>query len=374
MKTPRRWTAIPLAAAAALALSASAALAQGAAQGNFLEALAGPDGNVSFVANRTPDGKAGAVRMKTKEDGAFERMEAEGALELKTPQFALLCRNLVFDGAANRLEAWGDVRIDQQGLRATCGRMVYDVATKEILLSETPRVEQDSEGSKLVFEGMDRFRIVTREDGSNEVQIDGGAEQIRIEFNQTGSGGSATGGAAGLGAMGDTVRIAVSPRGDTPGKVLTTVRQSQLHTFNALGSVRVQTDTFDLRSDQLAFDNSRQRLEALSNVFLKQEDIDADCSRMEYALDTDVITLTGNPVVRKSSPEGRTLIRQLERFVIRRNPNGTVTTDMAAPPGLSPDINFQQPADGPVRNGDAPTTAPLEIRLDDPSAVDAIPG
>jgi lipopolysaccharide export system protein LptA len=374
--TSIRQTARILAAAAFLCtLCVGATFAQSADKkgGGLFDSLAGPNGgSVRFQTAKGPDGEPAVVRAKTAESGEFAGLEAKGQLTLTTPQFKLECENLTFDGPTQKMNAWGNVKIDQEGVRASGGRLTYDSATREIRILENPDVTQSTEENTTHFTGMDEFVIVTKDDGSSEVRLTGDApiqmETISKEPSANAPAPTGDQAAGGMGALGKNVKILVSPLGNVRPTISTSITDSALDTFRAAGSVRVDTDDFSLRADKLEFEGKKQLMTATSNVFLKQGEIDSDCGRMQYDLSTDVITLTVNPVVRQGSPTGRTVIKQLDSFIIRRQSDGTVYTEMVGGPDGSPDIFYEQAAPPtPPRNG-KPNTDPIEIIIDDPAS------
>ena len=94
---------------------------------------------------------------------------------------------------------------------------------------------------------------------------------------------------------------------------------------------------------------------------------------MTYDLNTDIITLTVNPVVRQATPTGRTTISKIDSFIIRRQPDGSVFTEMLGGPDGSPDIFYEQAAEPAPDRGAKASNAAIEIVLDDPKAVRQIP-
>jgi len=375
MKSIRHTAAILAAAALVLCCGAGNALAQQDARkgGGLFDSLAGPNGgSVRFKTAQGPDGKPAVVHAKTAESGEFAGLEAKGQLSLTTPQFKLECENLTFDGPTQKMTAWGNVKIDQEGVRASGGRLTYDSATREIRILENPDVVQSTEENTTHFTGMDEFIIITNEDGSSEVRLTGDQpiqmETISKEPSDSAPPKSDANAPGGMAALGKNVKILVSPLGNVRPTISTSIADSALDTFRAAGSVRVETDDFSLRADKLEFEGKTQLMTARSNVFLKQGEIDSDCGRMEYNLNTDVITLTVNPVVRQASPSGRTIIQQLDSFIIRRQPDGTVYTEMVGGPDGSPDIFYEQAAPPTPPSSPKASTDPIEIILDDPAS------
>lgn len=369
-----------LAGAAILAACGVQAQDEAKKKNGIFDALAGPGGgDVRFVTAPAADGKPAVVRARTNDTGEFQGLEATGELVLTTPQFKLACENLTFDGTTEKMTAWGDVSIEQEGVRATGNRLTYDSATRRIVISENPHVTQSMDDNETTFSGMDEFTIITADDGRTEVLLTGRGQMQMDMKEKPGAGADAQGGApapssGGFNKLGKNVRIIVSPRGGmTAPSIAASIAESALDTFRAEGSVRVETDDFSLRSDRLEFGGKEQVLTASSNVFMKQDSIDADCGRMVYDLTTDVITLTVNPVVRQATPTGRTTISKIDSFIIRRQTDGSVFTEMLGGPDGSPDIFYQQAAEPTPARGDKPSTAAIEIVLDDPSAVRRIP-
>lgn len=378
--TSIRHTGRIFAAALLCAFAVGAASAQGDAKkgGGLFDSLAGPGGgSVRFKTAQGPDGKPAVVRAKTAESGEFAGLEAKGQLTLTTPQFKLECENLTFDGPTQKMTAWGNVKIEQEGVRASGGKLTYDSASREIRILDNPDVFQSTEENTTHFSGMDEFIITTNEDGSSEVRLTGDSpiqmETISKEPSANAPASTGTTEQGGMGALGKNVKILVSPLGSVRPSISTSIADSALDTFRASGSVKVETEDFSLRADKLEFEGKTQLMTATSNVFLKQGEIDSDCGRMQYDLSTDVITLTINPIVRQASPTGRTVIQQLDSFIIRRQPDGTVYTEMVGGPDGSPDIFYEQAAPPTPPAGAKPNTDPIEIIIDDPASSKQIP-
>ena len=135
----------------------------------------------------------------------------------------------------------------------------------------------------------------------------------------------------------------------------------------------LRTENFDLRSDQLEFRGEKQTLQADSNVYLKQADLDADCGKMVYDLKTDIMTLTMDPVVRQATPTGRTVARELESFLIHHKPDGTTFTEMVGGSKGQPRIDYEQMKPAKPASTDPITTGAIEIQLGDDKIIDRIP-
>lgn len=336
--------------------------------GGFLSALAGPGEKVRFSTDKGPDGKPAKVTTSISSNGDFEKMEAIGAITLESPRLNLKANKLVYNGPAQLIEAEGNVQVKQQMVEATANKLRYDLKTNEIVLSGSPVVTQKSENGETKFSGMDSFVLVTKENGETEARMEG-AREIEAELKQAPKDGEkkeVPKPGAGLNSLGNNVLITVAPRGRQAPSIYTNVKESNVDIFRAVGSVRVKTESFDLRADQLEYRGLANELEALYNVFLKQDQIDADCGRMVYDLAQNVMTLTVNPVVRQNSGNGRMIAQKMDSFMIREQADGSYTTEFGGTPQIEIDsaapasatAAATKPVATPAANG------PLEIDVD----------
>lgn len=367
----------------------------------FSSLTAGGTGRILFVVNPHPDGRRGTVKAGLSSKNEFERMEAEGSLVLETPEFRLEALNIVFDGAAKRVEARNNVRVNQEQISATADNVVYDVETRTLVMTGKPVVTQRSVTSSTVFQGMDEFRLVRKDNGEVDVQMTG-AEEITAEIIQAqptptpipppdspdsptatppAEGSDAAplpdanqlASAEGLAGLGRSVRIFVAPRGRQTPVINTSIAGQELNSFSARGSIRLVTDSFNLRADQLEYNGRRKALEALYNVFLKQDGISADCGRIVFDIATGVITLNVNPIVHQVSATGATVISEIDAFILKRRPDGTYATDMIGGTNGEPRIEHLAADKTPaaVRPRDVSPAESVEID-DDGTGLDKI--
>lgn len=339
-------------------------------KGGLFDALAGPGGYVRLTTNPHKDGPAGTVRARNSAEGEFLRFTASGRIDLDSTKLKLNADMLDFDGPGQMLTATGEVVVKQEGLEAYCEKLVYNLKDETIVMSGKPRVLQQAEGNRTEFSGMEQFRLITLPNGETEARMEGG-ERIDVKIRQDAPAAGVpaatpapkTGPPKGssMNALGNNVDISVAPRGNVSPGIVTSASESALQTFRATGSVKVKTEDLDLRCDQLELRGAENILEALHNVYFKQEGIDADCGKMLYDLNTDIITLLVNPVVRQASAKGLTVIRDMDSFIIERQADGSITTDIV---GGSSRIDIVSNDAAPTVAAPAGPTGPTEIDLD----------
>jgi len=81
---------------------------------------------------------------------------------------------------------------------------------------------------------------------------------------------------------------------------------------------------------------------------------------MLYDLNTDIITLLVNPVVRQASAKGLTVIRDMDSFIIERQPDGSITTDIVGGSSRIDIVSGDEQKPATASNG---PTGPVEIDL-----------
>ncbi|CAN5269699.1 hypothetical protein BH09SUM1_BH09SUM1_05040 [soil metagenome] len=358
---------ISIVAVVAAALVSAAGITP--AQQSFFDALAGPGESVSLQVGVQKDGSKGAVMTKNGPDGKVMQFETNGRTVLKSPKVNIEADHLNFLADKSILEADGDVLIDQTGIIAKSQKLTFDTVTQEIHLTGAPHVEQSSDNGKSVFQGMEEFIIIRHESGATEVQMRGGNEII-CEMTSPKPAGAATGAApadgakptpspaatpapsssgpqgmlpskpTGFAGLGENVKIVTRAREDKHPLVLaSTSKEGAFSSFRAEGSVVLESETMNLRADQLEYDAPKQVVDALYNVFIKQDQIDADCGRMHYELDKNRIELSVNPDIRENRPDGKLHLSQMDSYIITRGVDGSVSTQGI--PGPSGPIKYE---------------------------------
>lgn len=146
-----------------IALAASAPAQEGS---NLFQSLAGPGETVNL--------RAKTLDMKTAPDGSIERFSGTERVVLESPKLNLKANLLTYVEKEGILRATGSVSIDQPGVKASAETLVYDIANEEIVLTGSPRVEQDNGENRSVFEGMEEFRLKTLPSGETEIRMSGG--------------------------------------------------------------------------------------------------------------------------------------------------------------------------------------------------------
>ncbi len=366
----------------AAAAGASLAFGHGPAQASPFGELAGPGEKLTISAAKHEDGTPGHIRNLIGPDGGVGAFTAEGfPVHLHSPRIDLKALKLDYDGETGIIDAAGDVELAREGVYARSGEMLYNAETGEITFLDSPEVEQLEEGQYTRFWGMDRLYLTQNEDGSTEIRLVGG-EEIHCDFlpasqapeRLLASAGSRNPGEEGgngggqLGALGDELRITTraGSGGEEPTVLINTTAEGELKLFRAEGAVSLDGDDLRLRSDVLEFDGQRERLEALHDVYVMRDNIEADCGRLQYDLPTETITLTINPIVRLDQDTQYLVISNLDMYRIIRNPDGTTTTDAV---GDQPTYEIEEKTPPPDEPED---TSPVEIQIDSEEDIERI--
>lgn len=364
----RRLNGLFLGAALALGLTSAVSAQDENAKPGIFNQLAGPGGKVSFITKAHPDGSPASVKASTSPDGGFQRLEAKGRLTLESPQLYLECLQLVFNAAEETIHAQDQVRIRQEGIHSTSDAAIFQIQTGSAQLTGNPVVNYATEENQLHFEGMHTFQLDKDQDGGALMELRGPREiQIAIESKGDASGTSNPG--DGFAGLGRTVHIVAAPRGAVePDVTMSSPGEGQMGRFHATGSIRLKSETFDLRCDELTYDAAAEQVEALYNVYIKKQGIEADCGRMVYDLATGRITLTIDPDVRQQDPSGTLHIWNMDSFIIEQRPDGTIDTDIRGGPDDEPSMEFISAPEAPKEDSaaDSPPAGPAEIDIEDP--------
>lgn len=358
-------------------LLAAATFAQDEAAGgnSFFDALGASEGRIVLRAEKGPEGGEHYLRSVNNEQGELVRFVGKGRVILESPRLNLRANDLVYEASTGTLVATGDVEVDQKTVEATAERLEYDTATQTINLSGKPDVKQLTDTGSMHFAGMDNFTIVTLENGQTEVRMSGG-DAIVAEMNSNppapgsptptpGSGPQASNAGRagqGLGALGNNVHITTRTLKDkAPSVYVSTAADGTANIFRAEGSVVLVSETMNLRSDLLEYDAPKQSVEAVYNVYVKQNNIEADAGRMVYDLRKDEITLTVNPVVREQRENRILVISQMDSFIILRNADGTSSTQAVGGADGAPRFVWETVA---------PTPTPTQRGPQEPTEID----
>lgn len=343
-------------------------------QETLFSALVGPGETMRLSVGVFPDGTGGTMLNVLDDNGELVRLEIPGLVKLRTPRIHLDCEYLLYVPADETLLARGNVLVEQEGVRATGQELVYNLETGVVVVTGSPEVEQQSEESSAEFTGMEVLRIDPGTEGRTQVLMSGG-ERIVGTMSETrpatGEEGAAPEG-VGMGGLGDDLRITTRPKGNVEPVVrLNLGEEGAFELFRAEGNVLLESTRMNLRADQFEYSGTEQRVEALYNVFIRQERVTAEAGRMVYDLVEDVITLSVDPQIREERPGGTVArIYDIASYVIRRNPDGTTTTRSEAYPNRESQMVFetmeQQTSVNGTQNG-ALDSEPREILIDGPT-------
>ncbi len=300
-------------------------------------------------------------------------------MHLFSPRLDLRALKLDYSAETGVIDAQGEVELQREGVGARSGEMLYNAETGEVTFLDGPEVERLEGGRFTRFHGMERLYLTQNEDGSTEIRLVGG-EEIHCDFLPADeaperlreaaaeAGNQEAEGAGGLGALGDELRITTRPGADDedPVVLVNTTAEGELKLFRAEGAVTLRGDDLLLRSDVLEFDGQTEKLEALHNVYVRRETIEADCGRLQYDLPTETITLTINPIVRLDQATQYLVISNLDMYRIVRQADGTTTTEAV---GDQPTYEIEEKPEPPEEPED---TGPLEIRMDSEEDIERI--
>ncbi len=288
------------------------------AKGSFLRELAGAGGQVSLITAPHPDGTEEGFTIGTDPQSGEQIFKADGSITLETPELFLQCLHLEFLGAESRLSAEKNITLRTEGIEATSQQMKYDMESGGVVLTGSPHVVQNSPENIVTFDGMDEFEVAQADEGKRAVQLRG-STPITVDMKpvNTTPENAEENGTGVFGGMGKTMNIVTSPRGNVRPQVNSTMAASgDLEIFHSVGSVVLKSSKFNIRADEIIFRNAAQTFEALGNVFLRQDSIEADCGRMLYDLKTGKVTLSIKPDVRRFEEGGMTKFIKYETLVI----------------------------------------------------------
>lgn len=384
----------------AVTLIAASLSTQAPAQGTIFNQLAGPGEKVEFRALKPKDGGERYIRTTTNPDGSPAKFVGVGRVMLKSPKINLEADYLEFAADEGILRSNGNVIVEQPSVRATCQEMVYVLETGELTLSGDPDVKQETPENRTHFSGMETFILTQQETGEMEVRMEGGEEIIcevmpidapstdtttmmtpsatptptptPLPTESRPADGNEAAGAVlpsggGFAGLGENVKITTRPRQDQKAAVfVSTTEAGEFDLFRAQGSVVLESDQMDLRADILEYEGERQMVEALYNVYVRQQAIEADCGRMLYDIEEDEITLTVSPVVREKRKDAIMVISQMDSFIVKRNPDGSTSTQAIGGPEGEPSITWESLATPVPKQPKTPDDSPKEIDIDNP--------
>ncbi|MEO8377768.1 MAG: hypothetical protein ABI579_08855 [Candidatus Sumerlaeota bacterium] len=367
------------------------------AQQDFLNSFVNPGEKMSLRSERLPDGTVGTLNTVAGENGGFQRFEGEGIIVLESPRLNLRCHKLLYDGTTGVLTASGEVDLKKEGVAATCEDFFYNTSSKQIVMKGKPVVHQATDKNNALFQGMQEFTMHQMDDGSSEIQMSGGDEidcqvvplgQEPISRDAAGAKPTPTpvptpspvpqasaepvAADSGFAGLGNNVSITTKEKDakNPPNVFVTTDPAGAFSTLRAYGFVEVISETMNLRSESLEYDKEKDLLEALYNVYIRQQEIEATAGRMLYILTSQKITLTINPEVKQTKPDGILNITQMDSFIMVKNADGTTTTQAIGGPDGAPKYEYQAAV---VKPDVTPKpTGGVELDPNDPTAVDQI--
>lgn len=356
-----RRIALATAVAGLMALATPAPSQTPAGSGDVFSKLAGPGGRVAFQYERLAEDQPARVRMSRAGDGTFEGFFAVGKLRLETSDFLLLCEDLAYRPEQDQLVARRNVRIEREDVQATAAEMHYRVDTGRIRLAGNPDVIQVANGNRTHFRGMDTFLLDQPGDGGDaQVELLGGGP-LHVDLSSV---DEAAGGETFAG-LGRNVRIVAAANDDQPPTIKADLGgEGGVRFFRATGSVTLNSDMVNLRADELIYRGEDGIVEAVGHVYVKRDNIEADCGRMVYEVETGKITLTIDPDVRQADASSVTRIWDIDYFIIYQREDGGADIEYGEA-GQSEIIYLDDPEQP---GGSTPSSGePVEIDVDNPS-------
>ncbi len=348
--------------AAAAVLFAATAFAQEeqsdpAANRNFLKVLAGSAGVAEFITENFADGRPAITTIGQDENGKPVFHAVGGKLLIDSEKLFLRCNDLTFNAGTEQLVAVGDpdrVEIRAEGMEADCARLEYFLSTGDILLTDTGPVSQETPENSVRFEGMDVFRASQGEDGGRTVKLEG-PDTITVAV-------SAREGGEGFAGLGDQVTIETRPyRTEAPDVGAELTPENDLARFRAKGDVKVTSESFSLLSEELIYNAVEGLMEANGRIFLKRDDIEAECGRLVYDEATGKISLSVLPVIRQRDADGVTVYYNYDSITYLFSEGDIPDADFRGPGG----IKYQQIPKDATGTAPAPPEPSREIVIPD---------
>lgn len=364
-----RTSLLTIATTLVIAASTATAPAQDGQEALF-NALVEPGETMRLSVSVFPDGTGGTMRNSLDSQGNLTRLEIPGLVRLRTPRIDLDCEYLLFEPETSKLVARGNVLVTQEQVRATGQELVYNLETGVVEVTGEPEVLQQSEGSSAEFVGMEILRIDPGEEGRMQVTMTGGERIVGLMSGLDSNGANGTAESSttgGMSSLGEEVRITTRPKGNEPAHVLLNMAgEGVFELFRAEGNVLVESTQLNLRADQFEYNGIEQSIEALYNVFIRQDRVTAEAGRMVYDLVRDEIELTVDPQIREERGPGTVArIFDIARYVITRNPDGSITTESFAYPNRESQMVYESVETSAPTNNGTVDDEPREIRLDD---------
>lgn len=360
---------LPRLLGAALLATALAAASPAAAESSFFNALVEPGERLQLAVGVLDDGTGGTMRNIIDENGDLVRLEIPGKVRLRSPRLNLDCEYLLYEPERELLEAKGNVVIIREDVTAKGQHLLYNIETGEAVLTGAPEVEQRSPENNTNFHGMENLDISPGEDGRMRVTMTGGEAIHGTVLPGTGTpeGGTATSTGSGMSGLGDNLNITTRRKGTADPLVLLSMgAEGAFELFRAEGAVYLESDRLNMRSDELEFSGPEQRIEALYNVFIRQDGVTADCGRMVYDLVKDEITLSVDPEIREERSAGTVArIFDIASYVIQRNPDGSTSTQSFPDPNKESQMVFESAEqEAGAENETSGSDEPREIRIE----------
>ncbi len=281
---------------------------------NFLKMLAGKAGVAEFITENFEDGRTALTTIGEDENGEPVFHAIGGKLLVDSEKLYLRCNDLTYGAGDGLLVAIGDpdrVEIRAEGMEADCSRLEYFLDTGDVVMRDTGAVSQETPENSVRFEGMQTFRAAQTETGAREVKLQG-SDTITVSI-------SAKEGGEGFAGLGDSVMIETKPyRTEAPDVSAELTTSNQLSRFRAKGDVKIIGTDLSLLAEEVIYNALDGTLEANGRIFLKRENIEAECGRLVYDQNTGEITLSVLPLVRDRDPEGITIYSDFDtiRFVM----------------------------------------------------------
>jgi hypothetical protein len=306
-----------------------------AAQRSLVSNLSPTSGRVVFDTKAFPDGRDPDIFIGTDPQSGEQVIDAEGSLAIESDRLNLSMQDLLFNTQTGALSAKTLVEMTSDGITAWSDELTFGTKDESMSLlygqeaytNNAPRTLRpgvlfDSPGKVVTFDKMELFQV--KPDGVGKMIIAEGAKEVLITMKDKPDATAAVK----TNQLGAEINITVTSReGQKAFSQANTSEAGEMRSLRLLGSVRLLSERFNIRADEMYFDAAANRFEAIGNVYILEDSFQADCGQMVYDLETGRIRLSSKPFVSYKSGIDQIELTDYELITI------TPTT------GKVPDVN-----------------------------------
>lgn len=292
---------------------------------SLARSLSEKTGRVVFKSGYFPDGSNPSTFIGVDEASGDRIIKAAGELEIESDRLNLKMEDLLFNTTSGQLVAKTDVEVDTEGIEAWSDELIYATESKGITLSYLPNayaantarvakpaVLLDSPDKKMTFNRMDQFQVVP--DAAGRTIYVNGSQLIEITMDEKAASAADAGS---ISKLGNSLKITVSSRdGQAASTTAQLLETGGVSSLRMLGSIRLLSDEFNIRADEMIYNAQNNTFEAIGNVYITQESFEADCGQMVYDLLTGKIRLSSNPYVVYLDEKDKVELKNFDVIVI----------------------------------------------------------